>query len=118
MSVRCLTHGKSNGEVGLSMKFGGLGENYVSGELERRGWITCLPTRDIGIDRVAFKITKKQFKYLFMQVKTSTWSPKSQYTITVKKTKAYEDSHFVFIFLLDDLKSRPCMLILFQINIG
>ena len=41
-----------------SRQIDGLGENYVSGELERFGWITCIPIRDIGIDRVAFKLTK------------------------------------------------------------
>ena len=91
---------------------GSLGENYVSGELEYRGWITCLPTRDIGIDRVAFKIAEEQFRYLFIQVKTATWTEKSKYTITVKKTKAYEDAHFVFIFVLEDFKNRTKFLIL------
>lgn len=95
-----------------SRYIGGLGENYVSGELERRGWITCIPTRDIGIDRVAFKLTKGKFKYLFIQVKTARWTSKSGYTITVKKTKAYEDPHFVFIFALDDLESRVKFLVL------
>jgi len=37
---------------------GSFGEDYVSGELEYRGWIVCLPSRDIGIDRVAFKIAE------------------------------------------------------------
>jgi len=90
---------------------GSFGENYVSRELEHNGWIICLPTRDIGIDRVAFKITKEHFKYLFIQVKTATWTKKSKYTITVKKTKAYEDLHFVFVFVLEDFKNRkvPCV---------
>lgn len=96
----------------MSVEVAGLGENYVSGELERRGWITCIPTRDVGIDRVAFKLTKGKFKYLFIQVKTATWSDKSQYTLTVRKTKAYEDPHFLFIFALDDLKSRVKFLVL------
>lgn len=85
-----------------SSEIGGLGENYVSGELEHRKWITCLPTRDVGIDRIAFKLSKGQFKYLFIQVKTAIWSEKSKYTLTVRKTKAYEDTHFVFIFVLVD----------------
>jgi hypothetical protein len=85
-----------------SSEIGGFGENYVSGELERRKWITCLPTRDVGIDRIAFKLTEGQFKYLFVQVKTAIWSEKSNYTLTVRRTKAYEDSNFVFIFVLVD----------------
>jgi len=93
-------------------QIGGLGENYVSGELEREGWITCIPTRDIGIDRVAFRLTKGEFKYLFIQVKTARLTEKSGYTITVKKTKAYEDPHFVFIFALDDSESRVKFLVL------
>ena len=91
---------------------GSLGENYVSGELEHRGWIVCLPTRDIGIDRVAFKIAEGRFKYIFIQVKTATWTKKSKYTITVKKTKAYEDPHFVFVFVLEDFKTRTKFLVL------
>jgi hypothetical protein len=85
-----------------SCEIGGFGENYVSGELERRKWITCLPTRDVGIDRIAFKLSEGQFKYLFVQVKTARWSETSNYTVTVRRTKAYEDSHFIFIFVLVD----------------
>lgn len=61
---------------------------------------------------MAFKLAKGEFKYLFIQVKTATWRDKSHYTITVRKTKAYEDPHFVFIFVLDDLKSRVKSLVL------
>lgn len=96
----------------MGVEVAGFGENYVSGELEHRGWVACIPTRDIGIDRVAFKLEKGIFKYLFIQVKTATWSDKSQYTITVRKTKAYEDPHFIFVFVLDDLKSRVKFLVL------
>ena len=96
----------------MSAEVAGLGENYASGELERRGWITFIPTRDVGIDRVAFKIKKGKIKYLFIQIKTAMWSDKSQYTITVRKEKTYEDPHFVFIFVLDDLKSRVKFLVL------
>jgi hypothetical protein len=91
---------------------GSFGENYASGELELRGWIVCLPTRDIEIDRVAFKIAEGQFKYIFIQVKTAIWTKKSKYTITVKKTKAYEDPHFVFIFVLKDFENRTEFLVL------
>lgn len=93
-------------------EIGSFGENYASGQLERKGWIVCLPSRDIGIDRAAFKIEEGQFKYIFIQVKTAIWTKKSKYTITVKKTKAYEDPHFVFIFVLVDSKNRTQFLVL------
>lgn len=91
---------------------GAWGEDYASGELELRGWIVSIPTRDVGIDRVAFKVDVEKFKYIFVQVKTAVWTDKSGYTITVRKTKAYEDPHFVFIFVLKDLDNRVKFLVL------
>jgi len=57
-------------------------------------------------------IAKGQFRYLFIQVKTAIWTEKSKYTIAVKKTRAYEDPHFVFVFVLEDFKSRTKFLVL------
>jgi len=95
----------------MSTEVAGFGENYASGVLEREGWIVCLPTRDIGVDRVAFKIAER-FKYLFIQVKTATWKSESKYTIRVEKSKTYYDPHFIFIFVLEDLESRVQFLVL------
>ena len=91
---------------------GAWGEDYASGELELRGWIVSIPTRDVGIDRVAFKVDTQKFKYLFIQVKTAVWTDTSGYSITVRKTKAYEDPHFIFIFVLRDLENRVKFLVL------
>jgi hypothetical protein len=91
---------------------GAWGEDYASGELELRGWIVSIPTRDVGIDRVAFKVDVQKFKYLFIQVKTAVWTDTSGYSITVRKTKAYEDPHFIFIFVLKDLENRVKFLVL------
>jgi hypothetical protein len=91
---------------------GAWGENYASGELELRGWIVAVPRRDEGIDFVAFKIESEQFKYAFIQVKTATWTKKSGYTITIRKSKAYEDPHFVFILVLRGSKDKVRFLVL------
>ena len=91
---------------------GAWGADYASGELELRGWIVSIPTRDVGIDRVAFKVDKKELKCLFVQVKTSVWTPTSRYSIRVEKEKLCEDPRFVFVFVLKDLKNRVRFLVL------
>jgi len=81
---------------------GKIGETLVELELEKCGWIVFIPHFEEGIDLVAVKKVGDEFKYVGIQVKSSTpvHLKGKAYGVAIKKSKLIEASSFFYIYCL------------------
>ena len=84
------------------LAYGKIGETLVELELEKRGWMVFIPHFEEGIDLVAVKKVGDEFKYVGVQVKSSTpvHLKGKAYGVAVKKSKLIEASSFFYIYCL------------------
>ena len=81
---------------------GKIGESLVEVELEKRGWMVFIPHFEEGIDLVAVKKVDNNFRYVGIQVKSSTPAhlKGKAYGISIKRSKLIEASSFFYIWCL------------------